>query len=105
MNKIKQFYREHKDNYRYFFQNKTNLEKYGSLCPLANKEIQKKAEETLKAMVPNLKHYGPLVSEGDFEITLRDLMDWEIISFKPTGITGVQISEIQKSPAWKEHCE
>ena len=66
---------------------------------------QKKAEETLKAMVPNLKHYGPLVPEGDFEITLRDLMDWEIISFKPTGITGVQVSEIQKSPAWKEHCE
>lgn len=66
---------------------------------------QKKAEETLKAMVPNLKHYGPLVSEGDFEITLRDLMNWEIISFKPTGITGVQVSEIQKSSAWKEHCE
>lgn len=46
LNKIKQFYEEHGDNYRYFFQNKTNLEKYGSLCPLANKEIQKKAEET-----------------------------------------------------------
>ena len=46
LNKIKQFYKEHEDNYRYFFQNKTNLEKYGSLCPLANKEIQKKAEET-----------------------------------------------------------
>ena len=66
---------------------------------------RKKAKETLKAMVPNLKHYGSLVSEGDFQITLRELMDWEIISFKPTGITGVQISEIQKSSAWKEHCE
>ena len=66
---------------------------------------RKKAKETLKAMVPNLKHYGSLVSEGDFQITLRELMDWEIISFKPTGITGVQVSEIQKSSAWKEHCE
>jgi len=46
LNKIKQFYKEHENDYRYFFQNKTNLEKYGSLCPLANKEIQKKAEET-----------------------------------------------------------
>lgn len=66
---------------------------------------RKKAKETLKAMVPNLKYYGSLVSEGDFQITLRELMDWEIISFKPTGITGVQASEIQKSSAWKEHCE
>ena len=66
---------------------------------------RKKAKETLKAMVPNLKHYGSLVSEGDFQITLRELMDWEIISFKPTGITGVQVSEIQKSSAWKERCE
>ena len=66
---------------------------------------RKKAKETLKAMVPNLQYYDSLVSEGDFQITLRELMDWEIISFKPTGITGVQISEIQKSSAWKEHCE
>ena len=28
LNKIKQFYKEHEDDYRYFFQNKTNLEKY-----------------------------------------------------------------------------
>ena len=66
---------------------------------------QKKAEETLKAMVPDLKFLDSRISEGDFQITLRDLMDWEIISFKPTGISGVQVSGIQKSSAWKEHCE
>ena len=66
---------------------------------------RKKAKETLKAMVPNLKSLDSKISEGDFQITLRELMDWEIISFKPTGITGVQVSEIQKSSAWKEHCE
>ena len=66
---------------------------------------QKKAEETLKAMVPDLKFLDSRISEGDFEITLRDLMDWEIISFKPTGITGVQVSGIRESPAWEEYAE
>lgn len=66
---------------------------------------RKKAKETLKAMVPNLKFLDSRISEGDFQITLLDLMDWEIISFEPTGITGVQVSEIQKSSAWKERCE
>ena len=50
LNKIKQFYKDHDD--KYFFQHKTNLEKYGSICPLSNKEIQKKAEDTC------LKKYG-----------------------------------------------
>ena len=66
---------------------------------------QKKAEETLKAMVPDLKFLDSRISEGDFQITLRDLMDWEIISFKPTGISGVQVSGIRESPAWKEYAE
>ena len=66
---------------------------------------QKKAEETLKAMVPDLKFLDSRISEGDFEITLRDLMDWQIISCNPTGISGVQVSGIRESPAWKEHCE
>ena len=64
---------------------------------------RKKAKETLKEMVPNLKHYGFLVSVGEFQITLLELMDWEIISFKPTGITGVQVSGIRESPAWKKY--
>ena len=66
---------------------------------------QKKAEETLKSMVPDLKFLDSRISEGDFEITLLDLMDWEIISFKPTGITGVQVSGIRESPAWEEYAE
>ena len=66
---------------------------------------QKKAEETLKAMVPDLKFLDSRISEGDFQITLRDLMDWEIISFKPTGISGVQVSGIRESPAWEEYAE
>ena len=64
---------------------------------------RKKAKETLKAMVPNLEHYGFLVSVGEFQIILLELMDWEIISFKPTGITGVQVSGIRESPAWKKY--
>ena len=66
---------------------------------------QKKAEETLKAMVPDLKSLDSRISEGDFEITLRDLMDWQIISYNPTGISGVQVSGIRESPAWKEYAE
>ena len=66
---------------------------------------QKKAEETLKAMVPDLKFLDSRISEGDFEITLRDLMDWQIISYNPTGISGVQVSGIRESPAWKEYAE
>lgn len=66
---------------------------------------QKKAEETLKAMVPDLKFLDSRISEGDFEITLRDLMDWQIISCNPTGISGVQVSGIRESPAWEEYTE
>ena len=66
---------------------------------------QKKAEETLKAMLPDLKSLDSRISEGDFEITLRDLMDWQIISYNPTGISGVQVSGIRESPAWKEYAE
>ena len=66
---------------------------------------QKKAEETLKAMLPDLKSLDSKISEGDFEITLRDLMDWQIISYNPTGISGVQVSGIRESPAWKEYAE
>lgn len=66
---------------------------------------QKKAEETLKAMLPDLKSLDSRISEGDFEITLRDLMDWQIISCNPTGISGVQVSGIRESPAWEEHAE
>lgn len=66
---------------------------------------QKKAEETLKAMLPDLKSLDSKISEGDFEITLRDLMDWQIISYNPTGISGVQVSGIRESPAWEEYAE
>ena len=66
---------------------------------------QKKAEETLKAMLPDLKSLDSKISEGDFEITLRDLVDWQIISCNPTGISGVQVSGIRESPAWKEYAE
>ena len=66
---------------------------------------QKKAEETLKAMVPDLKSLDSKISEGDFEITLQDLVDWQIISCNPTGISGVQVSGIRESPAWKEYAE
>ena len=66
---------------------------------------QKKAEETLKAMVPDLKSLDSRISEGDFEITLRDLVDWQIISCNPTGISGVQVSGIRESPAWEEYTE
>ena len=66
---------------------------------------QKKAEETLKAMLPDLKSLDSKISEGDFEITLQDLVDWQIISCNPTGISGVQVSGIRESPAWKEYAE
>ena len=66
---------------------------------------QKKAEETLKAMLPDLKSLDSRISEGDFEITLRDLMDWQIISCNPTGISGFQVSGIRESPAWEEYAE
>lgn len=46
LNQIKQFYIEHKNDYKNFFQFKTNFEKYGAICALSNKEVQKKAEET-----------------------------------------------------------
>ena len=46
LNLIKQFYKEHKDDYKTFFQHKTNIEKYGSKCPLADKNIQLKSEKT-----------------------------------------------------------
>ena len=66
---------------------------------------QKKAEETLKAMLPDLKSLDSKISEGDFEITLQDLVDWQIISCNPTGISGVQVSGIRESPAWEEYAE
>ena len=66
---------------------------------------QKKAEETLKAMLPDLKSLDSKISEGDFEITLQDLVDWQIISCNPTGISGVQVSGIRESPAWDEYAE
>ena len=66
---------------------------------------QKKAEETLKAMLPDLKSLDSKISEGDFEITLQDLVDWQIISCNPTGISGVQVSGIRESPAREEYAE
>ena len=66
---------------------------------------QKKAEETLKAMVPDLKSLDSKISEGDFEITLQDLVDWQIISCNPTGISGFLVSGIRESPAWEEYAE
>ena len=61
------------------------------------------ALSVLKPLVPNLENLVDTTSEEDFNFVLKDLDEWEIISFKPTGITGVQVSGIRESPAWKTY--
>ncbi len=46
LNQIKQFYVEHKDDYKTFFMTKTNLEKYGVEYPFQSKVFHEKGIET-----------------------------------------------------------
>ena len=46
LNQIKQFYIEHKDDYKTFFMTKTNLEKYGVEYPFQSKVFHEKGIET-----------------------------------------------------------
>lgn len=61
------------------------------------------ALSALRPLVPDLGNLVDMTSEEVFNFVLKDLDKWEIISFKPTGITGVQVSGIRESPAWKKY--
>ena len=61
------------------------------------------ALSVLKPLVPNLENLVDTTSEEDFNFVLKDLDEWEIISIESTGITGMRLSKIQESPAWKKY--
>ena len=61
------------------------------------------ALSVLKPLVPNLENLVDTTSEEDFNFVLKDLDEWESISIESTGITGMRLSKIQESPAWKKY--
>lgn len=62
-----------------------------------------KAISVLKPMVPNLENLSDTTPEEDFNLVLKDLDEWEIMFVESTGITSIDLSNIQESPAWKKH--
>jgi len=66
-------------------------------------ENLEEAKGILAAFTPNLGRLDASTSKEDFSLVLTDLGEWGIISFEPMDVTGVTLSGIKESPAWKNH--